>query len=150
MAMLVQDAGQAQIVEPAERQGIRRVLVVLDGSPGQWAALRKGIAVAARERALLTVAGVAEDPPCWFAMSPAALPYTRDTLKRDVVREVERQLAAARDEVPAEVSVTTRLVHGRAGRALAALAKAEGFDLVIAAPRRARRLRRALGAAVAT
>src|SRR5918998_4947704 len=119
--MLVEDASRA--ASAVEHLGIRRVLVEFDGSTSAWASLRHAIAVATRERALLTVAGVVEDPPCWFAMTPAALPYTRDSLLRDAEREVERQLAAARDEVPATVSVTTRLLRGKPVPALAALAE---------------------------
>jgi nucleotide-binding universal stress UspA family protein len=140
--MLVEDVSRAPV--EAEPRGIRRVLVEFDGSPDSWAALKRGISVAVRERALLTIAGVAEDPPCWFAMTPAALPYTRETLRRDVEREVERHLAAARDEVPATVSVTTRLLRGKPAEALAKLAKAEDHDLVLTGHRSAGRLRRLL------
>jgi nucleotide-binding universal stress UspA family protein len=142
--MLVEDASRA--APAVERRGIRRVLVEFDGTTAGWAALRRAIAVATREHALLTVAGVVEEPPCWFAMTPAALPYTRDSLRRDAEREVERQLAAARDEVPATVSVTTQLVRGRPAPALAALAEEGGYDLVLAGPRSASRLKRLLRA----
>jgi nucleotide-binding universal stress UspA family protein len=142
MAMLVEDVSRAPV--ELEQRGIRRVLVEFDGSPEGWAALKRGIAVAERERALLTIAGVAEEPPCWFAITPAALPYTPESLRRDVEREVERQLAAARDEVPATVSVTTRLLRGKPAVALAALAKSEDHDLVLTGPRSACRLRRLL------
>jgi nucleotide-binding universal stress UspA family protein len=142
MAILVEDvSAAAAAVEP---RGVRRVLVEVDGTAEGWAALKKGISVAMREHALLTVAGVVEDTPCWFAMTPAALPYTRESLQRDAEREVERQLAAARDEVPATVSVTTRLLRGKAAPALAALAEEGGYDLVLAGSRSAGRLRRLL------
>jgi nucleotide-binding universal stress UspA family protein len=140
--MLVEDSSRT--VPAVERHGIRRVLVEFDGSTAAWVALRRAIAVASGENALLTVAGVAEEPPCWFAMTPAALPYTRDSLRRDAEREVERQLAAARDEVPATVSVTTQLLRGRPAQALAALAQEGGYDLVLAGPRSASRLKRLL------
>jgi nucleotide-binding universal stress UspA family protein len=143
--MLVEDVSRAA---PAmEQRGIRRVLVEFDGSTCGWASLRHAIAVATRENALLTVAGVVEEPPCWFAMTPAALPYTRDSLRRDAEREIERQLAAARDEVPAAVSVTTQLLRGKPVQALAALAEEGCYDLVLAGPRSADRLRRLLHAA---
>lgn len=142
--MLVEDASRT--APAVQQRGIRRVLVEFDGSTSAWAALRRAIAVATRENALLTVAGVAEDPPCWFAMTPAALPYTRESLRRDAEREVERQLAAARDEVPATLSVTTQLLRGRPVPALAALAEEGGYDLVLAGPRSAGRLKRLLTA----
>lgn len=144
--MLVEDVSRAAAAAE-ERQGFRRVLVEFDGSSDAWAALRKGIAVATRENALLTVAGVVEDPPCWFAMTPAALPYTPESLRRDAERAVERELAAARDDVPATVSVTTQVLHGKPAQALAALAKEGGYDLVLAGRRSAGRLRRLLRAA---
>jgi nucleotide-binding universal stress UspA family protein len=140
--MLVEESGRAAV--EVERQGIRRVLVEFDGSDEAWDALRRAIAVAVRDNALLTVAGVVEEPPCWFAMTPAALPYTRDSLRRDAEREVERQLAAARDEVPATVSVTTQVLRGRTAQALAAFAQEGGYDLVLAGPRSAGRLKRLL------
>jgi len=140
--MLVEDASRT--APAVEQRGIRRVLVEFDGSTSAWTALRRAIAVATRENALLTIAGVAEDPPCWFAMTPAALPYTRESLRRDAEREVERQLAAARDEVPATLSVTTQLLRGRPAPALAALAEEGGYDLVLAGPRSAGRLKRLL------
>jgi nucleotide-binding universal stress UspA family protein len=142
--MLVEDATRTAIAAP--QRGIRRVLVEFDGSEAAWVALRRAIAVATEQNALLTIAGVVEEPPCWFAMTPAALPYTRDSLRRDAEREVERQMAAARDEVPATVSVTTQVVRGRPVPALAALAEQGRYDLVLAGPRSAGRLRRVLNA----
>lgn len=133
---------------PGSRRRIKRVLVAFDGSAGSWAALEKGIAVAASEHALLTVAAVVEEPSVWFGMAPFAIPFTRDTLRRDCERQMERELAAARDEVPATVSVTTRLLHGRPARELVALAHAGDYDLVVAGARPACRLRRLLGMSV--
>jgi nucleotide-binding universal stress UspA family protein len=55
---------------------------------------------------------------------------------------MEQKLAAARDEVPAEVSVTTRLLHGRPAKVLPALADAATTTSSswAAAPGRLRRL----------
>jgi nucleotide-binding universal stress UspA family protein len=61
---------------------------------------------------------------------------------------MEQKLAAARDEVPAEVSVTTRLLHGRPAKVLPALADAGDYDLVVVGPRPPGRLRRLFGASV--
>jgi nucleotide-binding universal stress UspA family protein len=69
-------------------------------------------------------------------------------LRRDLERERERTLAAARDEIPATVSVTTRLLHGRPAAALAALAESGDYDLVVVGPRRTGRIRRLLGRSV--
>jgi nucleotide-binding universal stress UspA family protein len=147
MAMRVQD-----LIRPADpatdRRPINRVLVGFDGSPGAWAALDEGIAVAVRERALLTIAGVVREPVLWLGMGAAPVPYTPDALRTEAEREMERLLAAARDEVPATVSVTTRLLHGTPARALGELADKGGYDLVVVGPRRVTWLRRLLGAGV--
>jgi nucleotide-binding universal stress UspA family protein len=124
------------------RRGIHRVLVAFDGSPRAWAALDEAIAVAVAEHALLTIAGVVGEPPRAVALSPMTLPYTRESILRDLEREMARQLAAARDAVPQAVSVTTQLLHGRPKRAVAALAEAGRYDLVIAPRRPAGWLRR--------
>ena len=58
---------------------------------------------------------------------------------------MQQKLAAARDEVPATVSVTTLLLYGRPARTLAALADSGGYDLVVAGPRPVGRLRRLFG-----
>ena len=55
-----------------------------------------------------------------------------------------RLFAAARDEVPANVSLTTRVLHGRTGRTLADLVEAGGYDVISQRPRPCRRLRRSV------
>ena len=135
-------------VPPGRRRRVRRVLVAFSGSEGSWAALQEGIAVAASDRALLTIAAVVEEPPLWVGMAPLAMPFNREGLRRDCERQVEQELAAARDEVPATVSVTTRLLYGRPGRALVRLAHEGDYDLVVAGPRSACRWRRLFGRSV--
>ena len=120
--------------EAAPRQ-VQRVLLAFDGSPGAWAALDQAIEIAVGQRALLTIAGVVGEPTVWAGFGPVTMPVTREMLQRDLERDMQRNLAAARDEVPATVSVTTQLLHGRPARALAALAESGGFDLVVAGPR---------------
>jgi nucleotide-binding universal stress UspA family protein len=70
------------------------------------------------------------------------LPCSPETLRRDAEREMLRLLAAARDEVPANVSLTTRLVHGRVRATVANLADEGGYDVVVTGRRPCRRLRR--------
>jgi nucleotide-binding universal stress UspA family protein len=123
----------------------RRILVAFDASPGAWRALAEGIAIADRERALLTIVAVVPEPSLWVGCGLLSVPYTREGLRSDAVRAMERVLAAARDEVPATVSVTTRLLPGRPRGVLAALARSDDFDLVLAPPRRTCRLRALLG-----
>jgi nucleotide-binding universal stress UspA family protein len=133
--------------EAAPRQ-VHRVLLAFDGSSGAWAALDQAIEIAVGQHALLTIAGVVGEPTVWTSFGPVTTPVTREMLQRDLERDMQRKLAAARDEVPATVSVTTQLLHGRPARALAALADSGGFDLVVAGPRPTGRLRRLFGASV--
>jgi nucleotide-binding universal stress UspA family protein len=127
---------------------LKRVLLAFDGSPGSQAALEQAIAIAVDNRALLTIAAVVVEPKMCTGFGPAVVPYTRESMRRDIEREMQRHLAAARDEVPATVSVTTRLLHGNPAKALAALADAGDYDLVVVGPRRCGRLRRLLGGSV--
>lgn len=113
----------------------RRILVAFDGSNGAWAALHRAIDIAQRERALLTIAAVVPEPSAWIGMGLVSVPYSREGLRRDAQLAMERALAAARDEVPATVSVTTRLLSGRPGRVLGELIEGGGFDLVVTGPR---------------
>jgi nucleotide-binding universal stress UspA family protein len=136
------------VVQATEPRPVHRVLLAFDGSPGAWAALEQAIEVAVSQRALLTIAGVVGEPTLWLGFGPAVMPYTRESLLRELERDMEQKLAAARDEVPATVSVTTQLLHGRPARALAALAESGNYDLVVAGPRKAGRLRRLFGGSV--
>jgi nucleotide-binding universal stress UspA family protein len=134
---------------PAEdRRVVRKVLVAFDGSPGAWRALDQAIAIAVGQRALLTIAAVVPEPRVWATLGPAPVPFTRESLMRDLEAEMQQKLAAARDEVPAEVSVTTRLLRGRPAKILPELADEGGYDLVVVGPRPPGRLRRLLGSSV--
>jgi nucleotide-binding universal stress UspA family protein len=144
--MLTHDVQQTASQPQAEGYGgILRVLVAFDGSPGAWAALQQAIAVAVSNRALLTIAGVVQEPRfVWAGPGAIAVPYTRESIRRELELEMRRLLAGARDEVPATVSVTTRILYGRPARALAALAQEGCFDLVVTGPRPTSRLGRLL------
>ena len=120
-----------------------------DGTPGAWAALERAVSIAVAQRALLTIAAVVPEVPVFAAFGALVIPFSPDTLRRDAEREMQRLLAAARDEVPADVSLTTQLLHGRPRQALARLARSGNYDLVVSPPRPAgwlRRLRSALRA----
>ena len=118
----------------------RRILVAFDGSDGAWTALRRAIDIAKRERALLTIVAVVPEPSPWIGIGLVTLPYSREALRRDAERAMEQDLAAARDEVPATVSVTTRLLSGRPSRVLGKLIEGGDFDLVVTGPRPTHRL----------
>ncbi len=148
--MLTQDVQQIAPRAPAEgHSGAQRVLVAFDGSDGAWAALQQAIAVAVSNGAVLTIAGVVQEPRfVWAGPGAIAVPYTREGMRRELDAEMRRVLAGARDEVPATVSVTTRILHGRPVRALAAFAEEGGFDLVVTGPRPGGRLDRLLRGSV--
>src|SRR5919198_3206815 len=123
-------------------QTVRRILVGFDGSPGAHAALTRAIEIAVSQNARLTIAAVVPEVRWCAGFGMMVMPVSPETLRRDAEREMLRHLAAARDEVPADVSLTTQLLYGRPARALAKLADAGDYDLVITGPRPTRRLPR--------
>jgi nucleotide-binding universal stress UspA family protein len=136
--MLTQDVEQTAGPALDGERRPHRVLVAFDGTPGAWAALERGIALASSANALLTIAGVVGSPPplgCGIGGVLVA-PFTPESLQHELDVEMEQKLAAARDEIPASVSVTTVLLHGKATRALARLAEDGGYDLVVTGPRK--------------
>jgi nucleotide-binding universal stress UspA family protein len=149
--MSTQDVFQTASRAADEARGsVHRVLVAFNGSPGSWAALDRAIEIAADNRALLTIAAVVQEPRfLWQGPGPMSVAYSRETIRRDLEGELLRHLANARDEVPATLSVTTQLLHGRAARALAAFAEAGCYDLVVTGPRSSGRLGRLFRGSVA-
>ena len=144
--MVIDDVQQTLLRAPADPAGgIHRILVAFDGSAGAWAALGRAIEVAVANRALLTIAAVAEEPlALWMGFGGMTVPYTREMMRTQVESAMRRHLAEARDEVPATVSVTTQLLHGRPARVLASLAEEGAYDLVVTGPRSVGRLGRML------
>jgi nucleotide-binding universal stress UspA family protein len=149
MAVLREDVRHTTSRTTAEgRSGVHRVLVAFDGSEGAWVALSHGIELAVTNRALLTIAAVVEEPSFFVALGPATAPVTRESLHHDIESAMRRDLAGARDEVPATVSVTTQILRGKPARALAAFAEAGHYDLVVTGPRPVGRWRRIFGRSV--
>jgi nucleotide-binding universal stress UspA family protein len=148
MTMLLEAVDSTAPPLAADAPPVRRILVAFDGSPGAWAALERAIDIAAAQRALLTIAAVVPEPRLYAGLGPLAVPYSPDALRRDAEREMLRLLAMARDEVPADVSLTTQLLVGRPARALATLAASGDYDLVVTGPRPSSRLRRLCGIGV--
>jgi nucleotide-binding universal stress UspA family protein len=137
IAMVIQDVEQTvSPVTDDPTSGVHRVLVAFDGSAGAWVALRRAIDVAVANHALLTIAAVVQEPlALWMGFGGMTVPVTRESLRRDLEREMRLRLAEARDEVPATVSVTTRMLFGRPARVLAALVEEGRYDLVVTGPR---------------
>lgn len=148
--MLVQDAPPLAVPSEALRQRRnQRVLVAFDGSPGAWAALAQGIEVAEAEGAALAIATVvAPHSYAWGAFAPAAAYQARAARQRLDTIERQQLLAAARDEVPAAVPVTTHVLHGTPAQTLTAFATHGGFDLVCCGPRPGGRMWRTLRGSV--
>ena len=82
--MVIEDVQQTLLQAPADPGGgIHRVLLAFDGSEGAWAALGRAIDVAVTNRALLTIAAVAEEPiALWLGFGAMNVPYTRETIRR--------------------------------------------------------------------
>src|SRR4051794_21431008 len=92
MKMLTKDV--EQIANPAldGGRGLHRVLVAFDGTPGAWAALEEGIAIALNANARLTIAGVVgSPPPIACGMGVLAPPYTPAELQRELDVEMEQK-----------------------------------------------------------
>lgn len=142
--MLTQDIERIAIPSLEHGHPIHRVLVAFDGSDGAWAALDRGIEIALSYHAQLTIAGVVGSAPPIAYAGLIAMPYTPERLQHELDVEMEQHLAAARDEIPASVSVKTVLLHGRATRAIGRLAEEGGYDLVVTGPRHISRLGRLL------
>jgi nucleotide-binding universal stress UspA family protein len=142
--MLTHDVDQIAQRIPDDARQIQRVLVAFDGSDGAWAALDRAIGIALTSHARLTIAGVVPPLPPLASGMPGllTLPYSPDGLRRELDNQMLQHLAAARDEIPATVSVTTRLLRGHPTRALARFAEEGRYDLVVTGPRRIGRLGR--------
>ncbi len=113
-----------------------RILVAFDGSANSWRALERAIEIAEEHHGLLTVAGVALDPPGWIGAGPYATGITTEQLRTEIERELTRALAAARDEIPATVGVRTVVLHGRnAARAISKEIREGQYDLLVTGPR---------------
>jgi nucleotide-binding universal stress UspA family protein len=142
--MLTHDVDQIAQQTRASERPIQRVLVAFDGSDGAWAALDRAIGIALTSHAQLTIAGVVAPLPPLACGMPGVMtpPYSPDELRRSLENEMLRHLAAARDEIPPTVSVTTCLLHGHPTRELARFVEEGRYDLVVTGPRRIGRLGR--------
>lgn len=92
-------------------KGCRRVLVAVDSSPAGERALARAIATAVETNALLTVIATtpSERMLTWCGVGGAP-PVNREQLRQDGIEHAERVLARAREQVPPDVLLTTRIV----------------------------------------
>jgi nucleotide-binding universal stress UspA family protein len=102
------------------------ILVGVDGSVGAQRALAYAAGVARIEHGRLTLLTVVP-PPVWTRMAFPPPGYDH----RAIVAGWAKVLHAAADCLPADVSVTTRLVHGRPAEAIVCRAVEGCHDLVV-------------------
>jgi nucleotide-binding universal stress UspA family protein len=132
----------AERQDAIEEPRYREVLVAVDGSPEADLALAHGVGVAHALNARLTLVAVAPEPPALIA--PAA-GITREQLAEDIRQEMGRVLAASRDAVPEDVSVTTRLLVGDPADEIIRAAEEAGADLILMGTRGRGRIGSLLG-----
>jgi nucleotide-binding universal stress UspA family protein len=109
-----------------------QILVAIDSVGGPSGALGEAIRLALAGHARLTVVAVVAPPPLWWVGAAAyVVPWRPEDLRRAAVRQAEIALAGARAAVPPTISLTTRILFGRAARALLGEAAAVGYDLVV-------------------
>lgn len=106
----------------------RRILVAYDASPGARLALRQAFDLARAEHVeSVSLLGVV--PPVRSAVAVAGVDPTAFT---EELRQVTvRDLAAARDEAPADVSIRTQVKQGAVGEAILAAAAEGDHDLIV-------------------
>jgi nucleotide-binding universal stress UspA family protein len=102
------------------------ILVGVDGSMGAQRALAYAACMARSEHGRLTLLTVVP-PPIWTRMAFPPPGYDH----RSIVAGWARMLHAAADCLPADVSVTTQLVHGRPADAIVRRAVEGCHDLVV-------------------
>lgn len=101
---------------------IERIAVGYDGSHAASVALTRAIGLAERHRASLLILGAVE-------ISLGLAGFETRPPKEHQKADMKRHLSRARDAVPADVAVETRLIYGAPGHVL--LEAAEGADLLV-------------------
>ena len=112
--------------EPDDLLRFRRLLVAIDGSRSSDLALSAAIVSAHRNRARVTLIGVAVDAGRWSA----ATAYDPD-LQRRIDEDIADAMEAAVARIPADVPVTKILRHGKPGPEIVAEANAGNYDAVL-------------------
>ncbi len=108
------------------------ILVAIDGSAHGVRALAEALDLAERNDARLTILTAVPDPSSWLLSGGSyggAIDYGE--LEAETEREYKDLLEKAVSSVPQNVSVTSRLMHGRAGDRILEQLKSGGHDLVV-------------------
>lgn len=108
------------------------VLCAYDGSPAAEAALDEAIDLASSMHARLAVVTVVEKP----AAGVAAAGVDPERLTEALQHDADHRLRAAADKVPDDVSLTTLLRTGHAGKELIKAAEEIRADVIVLGTRR--------------
>ena len=109
----------------------RHVMVAYDGSPEAELALAHAIALAQNQRARLGLVAVVPPVPSFAWQAPGGVRRLHDDQESDLAR----QLRAAADRVPDDLSVTTRLLDGDPPRELLRAAREGDHDVILVGSR---------------
>jgi nucleotide-binding universal stress UspA family protein len=110
----------------------RNILVAIDGSRHAARALAEAIDLAERNNARLAIITCVPDPSSWLLGGGAyggGVNYA--ALREETDREYRDLLERAIGEVPQEIPVTKRLVHGRPGDRILEQMREGSHDLVV-------------------
>jgi nucleotide-binding universal stress UspA family protein len=118
----------------------RHVLLAYDGSPEADLALAHAVAIAQVYHARLTLVTVVPPPPLLAWQAPGGTIGLHDAQQKDL----EQRLRAAADQVPDDLSVTTRLLDGDAARELLRAASEADADVIVMGSRGRGRITAAL------
>ena len=105
----------------------RHVMVAYDGSPEAELALAHAIALAQNQRARLGLVAVVPPVPSFAWQAPGGVRRLHDDQESDLAR----QLRAAADRVPDDLSVTTQLLDGDPARELLKAAREGDYDVIV-------------------
>jgi nucleotide-binding universal stress UspA family protein len=105
----------------------RHVLLAYDGSPEADLALAHAVAIAQVYHARLTLVTVVPPPPLLAWQAPGGAVGLHEAQQKDF----QQRLRAAADEVPDDLSVTTRLLDGDAAREVLRAAREADADVIV-------------------
>jgi nucleotide-binding universal stress UspA family protein len=110
----------------------QRILVAIDGSAHGSRALAEAVELAEQNRARLTVITSVPDPSTWLLTGGAyGGAIDQAALLEDIEREYRDLLELAVASVPQDVSVTSRILHGRASDRILEELHEGGHDLLV-------------------
>jgi nucleotide-binding universal stress UspA family protein len=109
---------------------LHRLLVAVDGSRTAELALSAAVTAARRDNAAITLLVVTPDflaeSRLWTTGSPDP-----NALQREADEEAERLLSDTVDRLPADIPVTKRLRHGKAGPEIVAQSRECDYDAIL-------------------